>query len=437
MPTPFSDIYWPGPYEAARSALQHAPPPQVSRADRAALAACPPRSGRLRVLMITPFYGDGGGVGTAAKELSEQLRRQQIEVDVLHWWPQFTHPVLIDAAQRRIPLASLAALLGSGRDYDVLHFQSAAFSDRVQGGLSALCARYAVPVLYTIHALAAYYGEVMQASPHIGQHVQDQAELMDKAQAVVLLTRDLLPVMARHHPHYVARCRVIPNGTQLPAESATLAQARHAARARFNPHGQYPLLLYLARISAEKGINELITALPELKRRHPRCKLVIAGNHAQDPQVAAIRAALHARGLREADDFAFAGWVEGEQKTALLDIADFVVMPSYYEHMPLTALEAMARRKLVLLTDVLGVRSCFHTRQPLRRSVLPIAASRNPAALVEAVGYAVAQPQEMQHIIQRAYRQVQRHYNWRKVAQRWIALYRAQLHPGTIHEHPH
>jgi glycogen(starch) synthase len=437
MPIPFSEIYHPY-HHAPAAASGPAARVRVSRAERQALHAVPPRSGRLRVLMVTPFFGDGGGVGTAAKELTLQLQSQQIEVEVLHWWPGFSAPLLIDHAARTIRLSSLKALLASGREYDLLHFQSAAYGRRVKGGLHALCQRYPVPVMYTIHALAAYCAEAMPA-PGFANQLADQLEMMDKAQAIVLLTRDLLSLMGKHHPQYLARCHVIPNGTRQIGPCPALATAQQQARERFNPQQQYPLLLYLARIAREKGINELVRAMPELKRRHPDCKLIIAGgvaNHAEAlDHTTLLRAALHAHGLHEGRDFAFAGWVDGAPKTALLDLADMVVMPSYYEHMPLTALEAMARRKLVLLSDVVGVRHCFQTRSKARRSVLPICDGRNPQALVEAVGQALAAPQEMQAIAARGYRQVQRHYNWRKVARRWINLYQSHFVQGNLHEH--
>ena len=444
MPIPFSDSYH--PYHHAQPPVEVPRRVRVGKADRAALHSLPPVTGRLRVLMVTPFFGEGGGVGTAARELTRQLQSEQIEVEVLHWWPGFTAPLLIDNDARTIRLPSLSALLKSGREYDVLHFQSAAYGSHGkggarQGGLQALCQRYPVPVMYTVHALAVYCEKAVPDAVAPGQ-LQAQLEMMDKAQAIVLLTRDLLALVAKHHPEYLARCHVIPNGTQPIRPCRALAEAQQQARQRFNPQQQYPLMLYLARIAREKGINELVRAMPELKRRHPGCKLIIAGNaghadHADqaDPQVGLIRAELQAHGLCEGRDFAFAGWVEGQHKTALLDLADLVLMPSYYEHMPFTALEAMARRKLVLLTDVAGVRHCFHTRSKSRRSVWPIAKARDPEALVAAVGAALAAPKEAGAIVARAYRQVARHHTWRKVARRWIDLYQTHFLREQLHEH--
>jgi hypothetical protein len=66
------------------------------------------QAGRLRVLMITPFYGDGGGVGNCALDLAVELRRLGVVVDVLHWWPNLGDPAFITSDGERMPLASLA-----------------------------------------------------------------------------------------------------------------------------------------------------------------------------------------------------------------------------------------------------------------------------------------------------------------------------------------
>ena len=116
---------------------------------------------RLRVLMVTPFHGDGGGVGSVSKELTNKLLEREVEVDVFHWWPNFNDPAMIDPRRGRVPLESVEELLAMDRNYDLMHFQSSAYSDRVNGGLSKILARFQVPIIYTIHSLASYHGQIM------------------------------------------------------------------------------------------------------------------------------------------------------------------------------------------------------------------------------------------------------------------------------------
>ena len=64
----------------------------------------------LKTLMVTPFYGDGGGVGTVAIELSDKLREKGHIVDVLDWWPGFNKPMFIESDGTQIPLYELEDL---------------------------------------------------------------------------------------------------------------------------------------------------------------------------------------------------------------------------------------------------------------------------------------------------------------------------------------
>lgn len=109
------------------------------------------------------------------------------------------------------------------------------------------------------------------------------------------------------------------------------------------------LVLFLARLWPEKGIHELLEAVVQLRRLHPRLRLVCAG----DGDMPALRARLVAAGI---DDIVeLAGWVDGAQKDALFARAEVFVLPSYFEGLPMGVLEAMAWGVPVLATDVGGI----------------------------------------------------------------------------------
>ena len=166
-------------------------------------------AGKLRVLMVTPFYGDGGGVGNCAIDLAGAMRRLGVVVDVLHWWPNLGDPTFITSDGARTKLSSLGELFESRREYDLLHFQSAAYSDRVRGQLTRILERFDIPVVYTIHSLAAYHAAVMKNPEAMRNNIDDQLELMGRARRVVLLTEDIVNIARRHHPEHGGRFTVI------------------------------------------------------------------------------------------------------------------------------------------------------------------------------------------------------------------------------------
>ncbi|MDI6695065.1 MAG: glycosyltransferase family 4 protein [Anaerolineales bacterium] len=93
-----------------------------------------------------------------------------------------------------------------------------------------------------------------------------------------------------------------------------------------------PYLVYLGRLSSEKGIDVLLDAIADW----PKMELKIAGD---GPQGETLRAKARQQGSR----VEFLGYVAGEKKWELLRDAMATIVPSVcYEAFPLTPLESMA-----------------------------------------------------------------------------------------------
>ena len=132
--------------------------------------------------------------------------------------------------------------------------------------------------------------------------------------------------------------------------------------------------------------------------------------------------------------FDFAGWVDGQTKAALYELAEFVIMPSYYEHMPLTALEAMARRKPVIISDIASLRLTFHMDRLDACCVWPIKKIKDVPAVVQAVDSAFSSPEQVAQVVERAHAKVLQRYNWDAVVDHCLALYHEQLPPERVQE---
>ncbi|MGW0516396.1 glycosyltransferase family 4 protein [Crossiella sp. NPDC003009] len=109
-----------------------------------------------------------------------------------------------------------------------------------------------------------------------------------------------------------------------------------AARARHAPDGA-PLLLFFGRLEWEKGVQDLLAALPRIRRSHPGARLVVAGKGIHEPHL--VEAARKLR-IRRAVDFV--GHLSDRDLSALLPAADAVILPSRYEPFGIVALEAAA-----------------------------------------------------------------------------------------------
>jgi glycosyltransferase involved in cell wall biosynthesis len=107
-------------------------------------------------------------------------------------------------------------------------------------------------------------------------------------------------------------------------------------------------ILFLGWVTREKGIFELIAAFERLASFD--IELTIAGD---GHDLATVRDNVQSSGLQER--VIFAGWVQNETKADLLKNSDIFVLPSHYEGLPNSVLEAMLSGIPVITTKVGGL----------------------------------------------------------------------------------
>jgi glycosyltransferase involved in cell wall biosynthesis len=104
-------------------------------------------------------------------------------------------------------------------------------------------------------------------------------------------------------------------------------------------------------IIREKGVYDLVDAIPAVIKAIPGTRFVFAGNK----ETERLATMLRERGLESVATVA--GWVSGNEKLALLRDSHLLVLPSYSEGVPNVLLEAMASGLPVLTTPVGGIPS--------------------------------------------------------------------------------
>jgi glycosyltransferase involved in cell wall biosynthesis len=170
-----------------------------------------------------------------------------------------------------------------------------------------------------------------------------------------------------------ARWRVVFNGVDVEAISEASAEERDEARKRLGlPDG--PLALCVGRLARQKGQDVLLDAWPLVRERVPGGELALVGD-GED------RAELEARGV---DGVRFAG--DRHDVPDWLAAADVVVSSSRWEGMSLVVMEAMARGRSVVATDVAG------SAEQVGEEAGAIVPPERPVALAEAVAARLLNP---------------------------------------------
>jgi glycosyltransferase involved in cell wall biosynthesis len=105
-------------------------------------------------------------------------------------------------------------------------------------------------------------------------------------------------------------------------------------------------VLFLSRLDPKKGVDVLIESFVSLVRRSEfgAWRLVIAGDGPRDYVAALKEKAANSHWV------IFTGWVEGEQKEAILRNAALLALPSRQENFGFCVREALARGVPVLLS---------------------------------------------------------------------------------------
>jgi glycogen(starch) synthase len=148
------------------------------------------------------------------------------------------------------------------------------------------------------------------------------------------------------------RIHYVPHGVDTSKFVPASAPERAGLRGRL----QWPdttVVLFLGRISQEKGVLELLEAWRKTSARHPTATLQIVGPDEPGHQLDAgsqARAFIETHGLTSAT---LAG--PTSDAASVIRAADVLVLPSRYEAFPLTVIEAMAAGVPVVASFVGGL----------------------------------------------------------------------------------
>jgi glycosyltransferase involved in cell wall biosynthesis len=124
------------------------------------------------------------------------------------------------------------------------------------------------------------------------------------------------------------------------------SEAEKLSTERLTGLTQHPYVLVLSRLHPKKGIDVLVDAFLSLvqTQQFSDWRLVLAGDGPPE-YVAKLK-----RKASQCERIAFPGWVDGEQKDALLGCASLLALPSHQENFGLCVMEAMSNAVPVLVS---------------------------------------------------------------------------------------
>jgi glycosyltransferase involved in cell wall biosynthesis len=292
----------------------------------------------VRVAVVSPPLDASGGMGRLMTYALAALRQDEEQIEVIDTRGHRPNPKtsifpLLRGCWRILVLRALGRV-------DVVHVNIAAYGSTVRKAVVVLvCRLLGVPVVLHLHA--GNYPEFFDPLPDRAKHWVRWT--FSAAKTVVVLTETWRRYVCSELGVPDHRVVVLPNGAPGPS---SVAPRRRAP--------EEPLrLLFLGRLTEEKGVPDLLAALasPLLQGRW---EATLAGDGDTD----AYRRRAQALGL--GSRVSFPGWVEADETYRLLSGAHVLVLPSHVEALPMVIVEAFAWGVPVVATRVGGVPEILH-----------------------------------------------------------------------------
>jgi alpha-maltose-1-phosphate synthase len=395
----------------------------------------------VRALIITNEFPPEiyGGAGVHVGELTRHLR-ELIELDIRTFgtrserssgWRVQGYPVTHDLERADAPLRPMLgalsrdlAMLGDPVEADVVHVHT--WYTHLGGILARLA--YGIPLVLTVHSLEPlrpWKREQLGGGYEVSSWIERTA--IQAADAVVAVSSGTRDDILRLFDIRADRVHVIHNGIDpefYRPDPATEALARHG----IDP--AVPYVLFVGRITRQKGIVHLVRAIRHLD---PGIGVVLCAGQPDTPEIAremeeGIRRAQAAR-----PNVVWIGeMVSRDEVRQLYSHAAVFCCPSVYEPFGIINLEAAACETPVVASAVGGIPEVVVDGEtgllvPVELSLddpmRPVDPDRFELNLAGAINALMADPAAREVMGLAARRRAVEHFGWPAIARQTVALY--------------
>lgn len=232
--------------------------------------------------------------------------------------------------------------------------------------------------------------------------------------------RSILPSVVRDRQSIA----VVPNSVDT---DRFFPDNKLVARKTIGASADRPLAVMLANLAPNKGQETAIRAIAELRSRGLRVCCWMAGVERETggPYQQYLEKLISDAGLQ--DDVRLLGFRNDAPK--LLQAADMLLLPSTKEGLPLTVIEAQASKVPVIASPTGGVPEVI---QDGRTGFL--VAADDARGYADRIEQLIRNPERYHPLVETAYLQVIRSYNWQRYRDQICDLYRDLFATDSVHQ---
>lgn len=306
-------------------------------------------------------------------------------------------------------IAKASEIINKEGKFDVIH----AHDWLVAYSAKALKEAYKIPIVTTIHATEN--GRNSGIHDETQRYINDSEWMLTYESSEVIVNSNFMKSdLQRLFGLPFEKINVIPNGINL--NNFTGVEKDYDFRRQFALDNE-KIILYVGRLVYEKGIQNLIGAMPKILDHYHDAKLVICGRGGMMDELKQ-----EVRNLGIDNKVYFAGYCDSKKVQKMYKCADVAVFPSTYEPFGIVALEAMLAGIPTVVSDVGGLNEIVDHGVNGMKSY-----AGNSNSIADSVLSLLFDPKLCDTVSKNAVKKVKELYNWNKIAQDTHYVYKQAI----------
>ena len=300
-------------------------------------------------------------------------------------------------------------IINKNGKFDVIH----AHDWLVAYSAKSIKESYNIPLISTIHAT--------ESGRNSGIHDETQRYINDSEWMLTYESSEVI-VNSNYMKNEVQRLfglpydkiNVIPNGVNLQLFSNV--NIDYDFRRQYAMDNE-KIILYVGRLVYEKGIQNLIAAMPKVLDRYHDSKLIICG---RGGMIDELREQVKYLGIE--NKVYFAGYCDSKKMQKMYKCADVAVFPSTYEPFGIVAIESMLSGTPTIVSDVGGLNEIIEHGVTGMKSY-----AGNANSIADSVLALLFDPKLCANISQNGIKKVKENYNWSKITDSTYYVYQLAI----------
>ena len=296
-------------------------------------------------------------------------------------------------------IAKAGEIIAKEGNFDVIH----AHDWLVAYAAKTLKVSYNLPIVSTIHATEAGRNNGIREEQQ--KYINDTEWMLTYESSEVIVNSNYMKnELQRLFGLPFEKINVIPNGVS--ASNFTVSERDYDFRRRYAMDNE-KIILFMGRLVYEKGVQNLIAAMPKILNNYHDAKLIVAGKGGMLGELQQ-----EVRNLGLGNKVYFTGQLSPKQVQKMYKCADIAVFPSTYEPFGIVAIESMLLGVPTVVSDVGGLNEIVDHGVNGMKSY-----AGNPNSLADSILTLLFDHKLCDTIVKNAKQKVKTQYNWTKIAQ--------------------